>query len=88
MAKQKYKKKPEVYYAIQYDGTNNAEMTEFCPQCVYDTNQGKLIFNLMVVDPTMWIMSDNAGIFTIMMNDQFIAYFDLDQGPQQQPASV
>lgn len=78
MAKKKYKKKPEVYYAIQYDGTNNAEMTAFCSECVYDTNQGKLLFRgSITVNPTDWIMQDNAGMFTLMIDEQFNAYFDL-----------
>lgn len=77
MAKKKYRKKAEVFYAMQYDGTNAAEMIEFCPQCIYDESEGKLSLNTIVVDPGSWVMSDNAGIFTIMVNEQFIAYFDL-----------
>lgn len=76
MAKKKYKKKPEVFYAIQYDGTNSAEMIAFCSQC--SVVDGKLLFGPgMTVDPTSWIMSDNANVFTMMTNEQFVVYFEL-----------
>jgi hypothetical protein len=85
MAKKKYKQKPLFWYCIQYDGTNVQEMTAFCPQCIYDSNQQKLFFMGMTVDPTNWILQDNAGIFTMMINEQFVAFFQLDQGPAEQP---
>jgi hypothetical protein len=77
MARNKYKQKPLFWNAIQYDGTNNVEMTAFCPQCVYDTNAGKLLFNGLVVEPTYWILEDNGGIFSMMIDGQFVAFFDL-----------
>jgi hypothetical protein len=86
MAKKKYKQKPLFWYCIQYDGTNVAEMTEFCPQCVYDTNVGKLLFMGIPVEPTYWILEDQAGVFSMMIDEQFNAFFSLDLGPATQPA--
>jgi len=77
MAKKKYKQKPLFWYCIQYTGTNVAEMTEFCPLCVYDANVGQLLFNGIIVTPTNWLLQDNAGIFTMMIDSQFNAFFDL-----------
>jgi len=82
MAKKKYKKKPEVYYALQYDGTNAAEMVAFCPQCRYDDANDKLYFagDVVVVEPTSWVMYDNAMVFSVMGDEQFKAFFSLDAG--------
>lgn len=81
MAKKKYKKKPEVYYAVQYSGTNVEEMTGFCPLCVYDSATQELLFTGMLVRPTDWLMSDNANQFTMLGAEQFNAFFALDTGP-------
>jgi hypothetical protein len=86
MAKKKYKQKPLFWYCIQYTGSNVAEMTEFCPQCVYDSTAEKLLFMGMPVEPTNWILEDQAGVFSMMIDSQFVAFFSLDQGPAQQPA--
>jgi hypothetical protein len=87
MAKKKYKRKPESWYCIQYIGTNVEELTEFCPLVTYDTNTQQLMWmGLNPIDVTSWVMQDNAGIFTVMIDEQFNAYFDLDTGPTQQPA--
>ena len=77
MAKKKYKKKPESWFCIQWTGSNTTEMTEFCPECYYDTATGKLMFHQMVVYPTMWILEDIAGLFSMMTDDQFNAFFSL-----------
>ena len=83
MAREKYKKKPEVWYAVQYDGTNHAEVIEFCPDCVYDEETEKLTFaaGMIVVDPTAWVMEDAARVFRVMSNNDFIVFFELDHGP-------
>jgi hypothetical protein len=83
MARQKYKKKPEVYYAVQYSGTNEAELVEFCPECVYDEARDKLLFHggIEVVEPMMWVVHDNAMVYSLMSDEQFNAYFSLDTGP-------
>jgi hypothetical protein len=74
----KYKKKPEEYYALQYDGTNHADIIAFCPECIYDAESKKLIFQgVITVDPTSWVLQDIAGAFRIMTDSQFISYFAL-----------
>ena len=79
MAKKKYKKKPESWYCIQYTGTNVEEMTSFCPDLAYHTDTGKLMFGpIIVVDPTNWVLQDNAGIFSVMIDSQFNAFFELN----------
>lgn len=82
MAKQKYKQKPLFWQCIQYDGTNAAELVAFCGQCAYV--DGKLLFNDIPVSPTNWILQDNAGVFTMMIDSQFVAFFQLE-GPAAKP---
>ena len=81
MAKQKYKQKPLFWNCIQYDGTNAAELVGFCPMCVYDEVQQKLLFMGMIVEPTSWILQDNAGHFSMQIDSQFNAFFSLSTGP-------
>jgi hypothetical protein len=83
MAKHKYKKRPEFYYAIQYDGTNEAEIVQFCPECIYDAAQDKLFFykSVVLMQPSEWVVQDNGGNFTMMTDEQFNAFFQLDTGP-------
>lgn len=80
MAKTKYKQKPLFWHCIQYTGDNVAEMTEFCYLCVYDTNMEKLMFDGVPVEPTYWILQDQSGRFSMEVNEQFVAFFSLDQG--------
>lgn len=81
MAKRKYKKKPEFWYAIQYDGTNAVEMVAFCPGLRYDDVSGQLWFNdIVVVVPTSWVLQDIAGVFSVMTDAAFTAFFSLDTG--------
>ena len=80
MARVRYKKKPEFWYCIQYSGSNVAEMIAFCPQCTYDEDSQKLVFNMVVVEPTNWILEDNAKVYTMMINEQFAVFFDLAPG--------
>ena len=81
MAKKKYKQKPLFWYCIQYTGSNVEEMTAFCPQCVYDSGHQLLLFNGIPVEPTYWILEDQAGVFSMMIDSQFIIFFDLSGGP-------
>jgi hypothetical protein len=81
MARAKYKQKPQFWYAVQYSGTNDAEMLAFCPQCAYDEEQQKLLFNLLIVTPTNWVLEDMAGVFSMMIDSQFKAFFSLDNSP-------
>jgi hypothetical protein len=75
------KKKPEFWYAIQYDGANAVEMVTFCPDLRYDEVSGELWFNdLVVVEPTSWMLQDIAGLFSVMTDAQFVAFFQLDTG--------
>lgn len=86
MARQRYKKKPEFWYCIQYNGTNATEMLEFCPLLSWDEGKQKLIWmGYDSVEPTYWVLEDNAGQFSKMSNEQFIEYFDLATGPLQSP---
>lgn len=80
MARTKYRQKPQFWMCTQYSGTNAAEMVAACPQCHYDAGTNTLTFNQMTVLPTMWILEDLAGIFTMMINEQFVAFFDLAPG--------
>lgn len=80
MAKRKYKQKPQFWYCIQYNGSNPEEMVAFCPQCSYDSVENVLTFNGLKVDPTNWILQDMGGIFTMMIDSQFTAFFSLDTG--------
>ena len=77
MAKRKYKKKPESWYGLQYTGGNVGEMTGFCYLCIYDSGQEKLLFNGMTVEPGNWILEDDAGIFTMMIDEQFNEHFTI-----------
>jgi threonyl-tRNA synthetase len=71
-----YTKKPEVYEAVQYDGTNYQEVLDFCPgECAYET--GKLTFRLMTVASTDWILKDRADLYQMMTNTNFNNYFQL-----------
>jgi hypothetical protein len=82
MAKKKYKQKPQFWYCLQYDGENPAEMVAFCPEgCKYDPEANVLTFNLMTVEPTNWLLQDMAGVFSMMIDSQFKAFFQLDTGP-------
>jgi hypothetical protein len=66
-----------------------AEMTEFCPFLTYDTNQQKLFFyQITEVQPTSWVLQDNAGLFSVMVDQQFNAFFSLDnlQDAEAKPA--
>jgi hypothetical protein len=81
MAKHKYKQKPQFWYCTQYTGDNPEEMVAFCPQAQYDPGSGVLTFNGLAVEPTNWILQDVGGVFTMMINAQFNAFFSLDQGP-------
>lgn len=81
MARQKYRKKPEFWDCIQYSGTNSTEMTSFCYLCSYDPATQKLFFNLVIVQPTYWIMQDNAGNFSMLDDAQFKAFFEITSGP-------
>lgn len=79
MAKVKYKKKPETYDCIQYDGSNTAEIIAFCPLCAVHTPTGTLMLNrAIIIDPTSWVMQDLGGNFSVMINAQFIAFFQLN----------
>ena len=86
MAKKKYKQKPLSWYCVQYTGSNVTEMTEFCPQCSYDSEQQRLLFNGMPVEPTYWILEDNAGVFSMMIDSQFNAFFSLSAVQDDLPA--
>ena len=79
MARTKYKQMPLFWYCTQYDGTNQAEMVAFCPQCIYA--DGRLAFMGMTMSPTDWILEDQGGIFSMMVDSQFVAFFQLDHGP-------
>jgi hypothetical protein len=81
MAKRKYKQKPLFWYCTQYDGANAAEMVAFCPECVYNADSGKLFFrDTIPVHATDWVLQDMGGIFSLMVDSQFNAFFSLDTG--------
>lgn len=86
MARTKYKQKPQFWWCVQYDGTNSVEMIAHCPQCVVDAKTGKLMFNGIEVVPTNWILQDNGEQFSMMIDSQFNAFFELDHGPVAKPA--
>jgi hypothetical protein len=86
MARVKYKQKPQFWWCVQYSGTNSAEMIAHCPQCVVDPKTGKLMFNGLEVVPTNWILQDNGGLFSMMIDSQFNAFFQLDTGAMAKPA--
>jgi hypothetical protein len=76
-----YTKKPEIYEAAQYDGTNYQEILDFCPEFVTRNSEtGELFFQGMTIDATSWVLKDRAGIYQIMINSYFNNYFQL-QGP-------
>jgi hypothetical protein len=79
MARQKYKQKPLFWNCIQYDGSNAAEIVAFCNQC--SVSDGQLLFMGMIVEPTNWILEDNAGRFSMQINSQFQVFFQLEPGP-------
>jgi plasmid maintenance system killer protein len=39
-----------------------------------------LTFNTMVVTPTNWLLQDMSGVFSMMVDQQFNAFFSLDTG--------
>jgi hypothetical protein len=81
MPEKRYRKKPELWWGLQYIGTNVAEMQEFCSWLTYDEAEEKLIYaNMIEVAPTSWILKDNAGEFSVMVESQFQAYFEETPG--------
>jgi hypothetical protein len=87
MPKTKYKQKPLFWYCLQFTGDNVAEMLEFSDRISWDEEGQRLVADkgVHVINVTDWVMEDQAGNFSGMVDEQFQAFFQLEGGPSAKP---
>jgi uncharacterized protein CbrC (UPF0167 family) len=77
-----YVRRPVVFTAIQYDGTNHDEVIAFCPWCEYDG--ATLRFNDpstpdvgVKIDVSHWVMANEVGTWMPYLAPDFLNYYTI-----------
>jgi hypothetical protein len=74
-----YVRKPVTFTAIQYDGTNHAEVIAFCPLCSYDgstlTFDDPATPDSIKIAASHWVMANEVGRFMPYSAPDFLNFY-------------